>query len=361
MCSRSFVIALILLLFSALTVHANQPPEVTNVRAVQRPDTTLVDITYDLTDADGDTLYVTVEIFDSVRSDTIREAVTFSGDLGAGILSGRGKRIVWDVGKYLPNTFQKFVALVTVTDGLLPSFSGGTLPDGVKMEFVFIQPGTFLMGSPESEAGRYSNEGPQHQVTISQGFYLSKYEVTQGQWEAVMSTTPWSGQSEVQSNPDHPAVYVDAQAFIQKLNQEAGTEVYRLPTEAEGEYACRAGTTTRWSFGDDRNRLGDYAWYDGNAWSVGNRHGHKVGSKLPNPWGLYDMHGNVWEWCQDWWSTYPSDAQIDPTGPSAGSPRVSRGGNFSGIPPYVRSAIRLLNAPSLSHVTIGFRVVRRAQ
>ena len=239
-----------------------------------------------------------------------------------------------------------------------------TLPGAVTMAFVKIEPGTFTMGSPESEPDRYGDEGPQREVTISQGFYLGKYEVTQGQWEAVVGTTPWSGESYVELGPDYPAVLVswnDAQVFIQKLNQAAGDSLYRLPTEAEWEYACRAGTTTRWSFGEEEGKLGDYAWYDGNAWSVGNRHGHKVGSKLPNPWGLYDMHGNVWEWCQDWWSTYPSDAQIDPTGPSAGSPRVSRGGNFSGIPPYVRSAIRLLNAPSLSHVTIGFRVVRRAQ
>ena len=211
------------------------------------------------------------------------------------------------------------------------------LPGGVLMEFVWIEAGTFTMGSPLSESGRQSDEGPQHLVTISEGFWLGKYELTQGQWESVMGTRPWSGKVSqsgkgyIQSNPMHPAVYIswnDVQVLTDKLNQQEGSEVYRLPTEAQWEYACRAGTTTRWSFGDDKSRLGEYAWGRDNAWDVGEQYAHAVGTKLPNPWGLYDMHGNVFEWCEDRYGSYTSGSQVDPQGPASGSSFVLRGGDF---------------------------------
>ena len=168
------------------------------------------------------------------------------------------------------------------------------LPGGATMDFVWIEPGTFMMGSPESEPWHYDGEGPRHPVTISRGFYLGKYKVTQGQWESVIGTPPGSGENKAQEYPNHPVVYIsweDAQAFIQKLNEVAEEETYRLPTEAEWEYACRAGTTTRFSFGEDESRLGDYAWYSGNSSPYGMK---DVGTKLPNAWGLHDMHGNVY-------------------------------------------------------------------
>ena len=151
-----------ILLCAVLDAVANQPPEVTNVRAVQRPDTTLVDITYDLADADGDTLYVTLAILDSARSDTIHEAVSFSGDLGAGLVAGNGKRIVWDVGKDLPNTFRNYVALVTAMDGLPPDEMIIVTPGGTRHTAIHIPSGEYRMGSEDGE----SDEQPVHTVHL---------------------------------------------------------------------------------------------------------------------------------------------------------------------------------------------------
>jgi len=235
------------------------------------------------------------------------------------------------------------------------------LPGGATMDFVWIEPGTFTMGSPDSEEGRDSDEGPQHEVTISQGFWLGTFEITQAQWESVMGTRPWEGKSNVQSNPLHPAVHIswdDTQTFIQRLNEAAGEGLYRLPTEAEWEYAVRAGTTTRWSFGDDESQLGDYAWYFGNAWDVGLPWAQPVGAKLPNAWGLYDMHVNVWELVQDWYGSYSSEAVIDPQGSTSGSLRVHRGGGFNTDARFLRSAERSAAAPSSRFNSLGARLLR---
>ena len=228
-----------------------------------------------------------------------------------------------------------------------------SLPGGGEMAFVWIEPGVFQMGSPRTK------EGPVHAVEISRGFWLGKYEVTQDQWEAVMGTRPWVGERYVRSAASHPAVNIswnDVQVFIRRLNAAAGEAVYRLPTEAEWEYACRAGTSTRWSFGDAESQLGDYAWYKKTA----NDYGHAVGTKRPNPWGLYDMHGNVSEWVQDWWSNryYNSSPRVDPPGPSSGSERVVRGGGFPSPARYVRSAQRYGHSPDDRHYGLGVRLLR---
>ena len=238
-----------------------------------------------------------------------------------------------------------------------------SLPGGASLTMIYIEPGTFQMGSPESESGRQDREGPLHEVELSRGFWLGKYEVTQGQWEAVMGETPWSGENYVQSNSSHPAVYISwdaVQEFIEKLNNAAGSDVYRLPTEAEWEYACRAGTQTRWSFGDDESQLTHYAWYDANAWDVNERYAHAVGLKRANPWGLYDMHGNVWEWVQDWHGQnyYDSSPRVDPQGPTSGSLRVFRGGDFDDGIQNLRSANRHGGSPGYRYGAVGARLLR---
>ena len=156
-------------------------------------------------------------------------------------------------------------------------------------------------------------ETSRRNVEIRRGFWLSKYVITQGQWESVMGQaawadanhiTPWAGRDYVEIGSDHPAVCIswyNVQAFIRELNWAGGSAVYRLPSEAAWEHACRAGTQTLWSFGSNKSNLTHYAWYAGNARNVDENYAHAVGRKHPNPWGLYDMHGNVWEWVQDLW------------------------------------------------------------
>lgn len=232
------------------------------------------------------------------------------------------------------------------------------LPGGANIEMVWIEPGTFMMGSPDAED---LSAYPQHQVTISRGFYLGKYELTQRQWSSVMGTTPWADSIGVQANPDNPAVLIswnDVQEFAHKLNQAAGDSLYRLPTEAEWEYACRSGTITQWSFGNDASLLGDYAWYARNTFSVGEPYAHAVGTKMPNPWGLFDMHGNVAEWVQDWIGVYSSSSQTDPTGPASGDFRVLRDGGFYQDAQSMRSAYRDYLPPEAFGYPVGVRLVK---
>ncbi len=217
------------------------------------------------------------------------------------------------------------------------------LGGGVKLEMVWIEPGSFMMGSPEDET--------QHRVTLTKGYWLGKYEVTQAQWEAVM------GRGNIPSKfkgPDLPVESVswdDCKGFVQKLNAKLGSEGggFRLPTEAEWEYACRAGTT-----GGYAGVLGDLGWYDGNSGSTP----HPVGEKRANAWGIYDMHGNVWEWCEDWRGDYPSGSVTDPTGPSTGSNRVCRGGSWCCVATYCRSARRYWLEPGDRDDALGFRLAR---
>jgi formylglycine-generating enzyme required for sulfatase activity/protocatechuate 3,4-dioxygenase beta subunit len=247
-----------------------------------------------------------------------------------------------------------------------PEYEG----DGPKMEFVRIPAGSFRMGSPASEVDRQDNEGPVHEVRITKPFYMGKYEVTQAQWKAVMGTTvhqqrakaviPWNLKGE---GPEHPMYYVsweEAVEFCKRLGHK-----FRLPTEAEWEYACRAGSRTRFHYGDDPNysELDQYAWYYGKS----DNRTHPVGQKKPNALSLYDMHGNVYEWCSDRYvfrRNYENAGSADPTGPASAKNllRAIRGGSWLDKPNRCRSANREgfmqnVGMQSVGYDLIGFRVV----
>ena len=227
------------------------------------------------------------------------------------------------------------------------------LAAGVTIKFRLIPAGKFVMGSPQMEPGR-TNAELQHEVTISKPFYMGVYELTQAQWLAVTGKNP----SRIQGDLARPVEKVspsDVQEFLATLNQSslASAYVFRLPTEAEWEYACRAGTTTAYSFGDDPGLLKDYAWYVDNAGGTT----HPVGQLKPNPWGLYDMHGNVWEYCSDWTggeNYYLKSAPVDPKGPETGTSHVNRGGSQLMPVARVRSATR--GGDEIRHGTYGFRL-----
>ena len=230
---------------------------------------------------------------------------------------------------------------------------------------VFIPPNTFTMGSPTNELHRDTNEGPQTTVTLSRGFWIGKYEVTQGEYLSVMNTNPSQFPGDL-SRPISSVSWLDATNYCAKLTQRelaavripAGSQ-YRLPTEAEWECAARAGTSTRFSYGDDPDyvNLTNYAWQSlDDGLTV-----HPVGQKLPNPWGLYDMMGNVFEWCQDWLGPLPGGSVVEPAGPDSNPIgwKIMRGGAFDFAGPACRSASRMFfgNHPALTDTNLGFRVV----
>jgi formylglycine-generating enzyme required for sulfatase activity len=239
--------------------------------------------------------------------------------------------------------------------------SSRTITNSIGMKLVLIPKGTFTMGLPIEEEGA-ENDEDQHQVTISKDYYFGITEVTQGQYEKVMGTNPSHFQKRVIRKSDssmYPVETVsweDAVEFCKRLSElpeekKAG-RVYRLPTESEWEYACRASSTTAYSFGASATSLGDYAWFRGNS----DQQTHPVGEKQANAWGLYDMHGNVWEWCSDWYGDYPKGAVSDPIGPKEGPGRVIRGGGWFNGTADCRSAIRDRPDKSLRDNRISFRV-----
>lgn len=242
----------------------------------------------------------------------------------------------------------------------------GLPPDAKPLEMVLIPAGSFLMGSPddviaerskENRFDGYERESPQHRVTISQPFYMGKYPITQAQWEAVMGNNP--SHFKGTNLPVETVSWNDSQTFIRKLN-EMGQGLFRLPSEAEWEYACRAGTTTNFYWGDDPgySHIKDYAWFKGNS----DKKIHEVGLKKPNTWRLYDMSGNVWELCEDEWYDDYTDAL--PKGEALLSNddhnttyRVIRGGCWDFVPWYCLSAYRIMVNPGLRNGIIGFRIV----
>ncbi len=233
------------------------------------------------------------------------------------------------------------------------------IKNDLHMEFVFILPGTFMMGSPEDEPGRSSDEHL-HKVTLTKGFFMQTTQVTQGQWKALMGNNPSHFKEGGDKCPVENVSWEDVEKFIDRLKQKTG-HTYRLPTEAEWEYACRAGTSTPFHTG--HCLLTALANYDGNYPLEGFLKGIyrektvPVASFPPNAWGLYDMHGNVWEWCQDWYGDYPAGSVTNPDGPITGSARVRRGGGWRYEDVYCRSAYRVNNSPDYRDFGLGFRLV----
>jgi formylglycine-generating enzyme required for sulfatase activity len=230
------------------------------------------------------------------------------------------------------------------------------------MKFRLIPAGLFSMGTNSWGWAEYlHDERPRHSVTIPGPFYMGAHEVTQSQWQQVMKTTPWKDMLSVIEGLDVAASCIswdDATAFCERLTACDGRR-YRLPTEAEWEWACRAGTDTDYTFGERREKLSEYSWHSGNTEGQRQGYAHRVGRKLANAFGLFDTHGNVGEWCSDWYdaSYYSVSPSHNPQGPSSGSLRVSRGGTWNGVPVGLRSSHRESSEPSNSNPTTGFRVV----
>ncbi len=256
------------------------------------------------------------------------------------------------------------VTVIVASGSAKLSFS---LNGGLMLEMVAIPPGTFTMGSPETEQGRDSWESPSHPVTFAQAFHIGEKEVTQGQWLAVMGSNPSlgpSGPTYPVDNVSYDDITSPISGFLARLNGMTAAvrppgAAFRLPTEAEWEYAARATSTSRYFWGNDPSAaiFPSYGWF---GWNSGNLL-HPSGEKLPNAWGLYDVSGNVMEWCHDFYGIYPSAAQTDPVGPSSGTERVLRGGAAADHPDHCRSARRVNALPTLRGAHMGFRVVLASQ
>jgi formylglycine-generating enzyme required for sulfatase activity len=238
------------------------------------------------------------------------------------------------------------------------------------MKLVSIPAGEFMMGSNKSAAEIAklidSKKTPErellpHAVRLSRGFYMSTTEVTQDQFMKAMGTTPWKGFRFAKENPNHAASFIsweDATEYCRRLSKKEGRK-YRLPTEAEWEYACRGGTDTVYNIGDEAVGLENYAWFRESAKNIGENYPHKVGQKRVNGFGLHDMLGNVFEWCSDWHGMdyQPQSPSIDPKGPASGTEHIMRGGSWSSFSPSCRSAYRVkTKAASRAHYN-GFRLV----
>ncbi len=238
------------------------------------------------------------------------------------------------------------------------------------VDLIAIPAGTFRMGSPEEEEGRFGSEGPLHEVTVS-AFRCMRFQVTRRLYAEILGDDPGWPEGAAGDRPVNNVSWLDAARFCNALSAKEGltpcyaiegdavswnraANGYRLPTEAEWEYACRAGTQTRWSFGDNVTELEQFAWFAGNS----QNEPQPVGARKPNPWGLHDMHGNVFEWCWDWFGPYRAERQADPSGPEKGPGRVLRGGSFDDSPRYLRSADRGRFEPGYRDRNVGFRCVR---
>ena len=250
------------------------------------------------------------------------------------------------------------VSTVSVSPVQVPAVPSNTISDdvitipvkdGICIEMVKVEGGTFMMGATSEMKNPNSNEKPVHQVTLTNDYYMGKYEVTQALWQAVMGSNP----SEYKGDnlPVETVSWNDCQKFISKLNSLTG-RMFRLPTEAEWEYAARGGKESRGYQYSGSSNISDVAWYDENSGSKT----HPVGTKQANELGIYDMTGNVWEWCSDWYSSYSSSSQTNPTGSDSGSARVSRGGGWFNDASYCRLSVRFYYTPDFRLDILGLRL-----
>jgi formylglycine-generating enzyme required for sulfatase activity len=301
-------------------------------------------ITYDL---EGKEREAEVGLTLTVEGKTYKASeLHVEGDLGK-VKTGRGKRISWNILQDFPRGLRAGVdwELATTGDVFTDSATG--------MQMVFVKGGCYQMGDTFGDG--YANEKPVHEVCVND-FYIGKYEVTQGQWQRIMGNNPSYYKNCGDNCPVEQVSWNDIQQFIQRLNNQSGKQ-YRLPTEAEWEYAARSGgKSEKYAGGNDVDAV---AWYDGNS----GRETHPVGQKQPNGLGLYDMSGNVWEWCSDWYGEkyYGQSFRDNPDGPSSGSYRVLRGGSWNGEPRGGRVAYRVRYNPGGRYGSHGFRLAGPAQ
>jgi uncharacterized protein (TIGR02996 family) len=255
----------------------------------------------------------------------------------------------------VPQRPEKEARLQALVDEGVPAL-GPIYTNGIDMRFAWIPPGTFLMGSTETGRHRrdcFVNE-TQHRVILTKGFFMGIHHVTQGQYQTVMGKNPSYFKGD--SLPVECVSWNDSIIFCKKLSKQEGTE-YQLPGEAQWEYACRAGTASAFCFGNDPSKLDEYAWYGLNSSSQP----QAVGQKKPNAWGLYDMHGNVRQWCWDWFGDYPVEQVADPQGASHGDARVLRGGSWDSDYDFCRAAFRYGYGPGDRVVDTGLRVCFRPE
>lgn len=229
--------------------------------------------------------------------------------------------------------------------------------NNMDMKLVKVPAGKFTMGGDPISEQADENETPRHSVTFEFPFYIGQYPVTQKEWQSVMGNNPSHFQ-----DPERPVEMVsfaDAAEFIKRLNERESTQAYGLPTEAEWEYAARAGSQSTWCYGPERSRLREYAWFQKNSGGET----HPVGQLTPNQWGFYDMHGNVHEWCSDWFDRnyYASSPANFPQGPEKGLAKVLRGGDWGSEDWYCRCAIRSLGSPGRKSARVGFRIAKRIE
>ncbi len=336
--SKKFLATVIIFVTNLIFAQYN-PPIVTNVDFNMRTDgSRIVDITYNVYDADANTLNITVKASSDDGVTWNLPITNVTGDVGSGITSGTGKTIVWNAGVEHPNFSSQTVKIKIIAE------DGTTLPD---LEMVTVEGGTFMMGSTTGS----SDEQPVHSVTLST-FKIAKYEVTQRLWKAVMGSNP----SNFTGDDDRPVEQVswnDVQQFITKLNQLTGNN-YRLPTEAEWEYAARGGNQSQGYTYAGSNDINAVAWYSINSGNTT----HPVKIKSPNELGLYDLSGNVWEWCNDWYDSnyYNVSPSTNPPGPINGQSRVFRGGSYFHSSNDCRSTKRDGRYPNIGSGNVGFRL-----